>query len=202
MGALKGSGIVVTKTFDFKNFDSIELKDLDGKIEVEAGKPFSIQIAVDDNLEPLLLVNEKNNSLTIELNKNKNNRRYVENSNIKILITLPQLSKVMQTGNTNTFIKNVENKNFVIKSRGNGNITVEGKAENIDIQRSGNGNVYAGKLIAKNATVVSTGNGNVKVNVSDIFIANGSGNGDIQNIGKAKATSNSKKTGNGSIISN
>ena len=202
MGALKGSGIVVTKTFAFKNFDSIELKDLDGKIEVETEKPFSIQIAVDDNLEPLLLVNEKNNTLTIELNKNKNNRRYVENSNIKILITLPQLSKVLQTGNSNTFIKNVENKNFVIKSRGNGNITVEGKAENIDIQRSGNGNVYAGKLIAKNATVVSTGNGNVKVNVSDIFMANGSGNGDIQNIGKAKATSNSKKTGNGSIISN
>ena len=202
MGALKGSGKVVNKTFDFKNFDSIQLKDLDGKIEVEAGKPFSIKIAVDDNLEALLLVNEKNNTLTIELNKNKNNRRYVENSNIKILITLPQLSKVLQTGNSNTFIKNVKNKNFVIKGRGNGNITAEGKAENIDIQRSGNGNVYAGKLITKNATVLSTGNGNVKVNVSDNFMANGSGNGDIQNIGKAKATSNSKKTGNGSIISN
>ena len=202
MGALKGSGIVVTKTFDFKNFDSIELKELDGKIEVEGGKPFSIKIAVDDNLEPLLLINEKNNTLTIELNKNKNNRRYVENSNIKILITLPQLSKVLQTGNSNTFIKNVENKNFVIKSRGNGNITVEGKAENIDIQRSGNGNVYAGKLIVNNATIVSTGNGNVKINASESFNARGSGNGDIQNIGKAKATSNSKKTGNGSIISN
>ena len=111
MGALKGSGTVVTKTFDFKNFDSIELKDLDGKIELEGGKPFSIKIAIDDNLEPLLLVNEKNNTLIIELNKNKNNRRYVENSSIKILITVPQLSKVLQTGNSNTFIKNVENKN-------------------------------------------------------------------------------------------
>ena len=177
MGALKGSGIVVTKPFDFKNFDSIDLKDLDGKTEVEAGKPFSIIIAVDDNLESLLLVNEKNSTLTIALNKNENNRQYVENSHIKILITVPQLSKVLQTGNSNTFIKNVENKNFLIKSSGNGNITVEGNA--------------------KNATVVSTGNGDLKVNASESFNARGSGNGDIQNIGKAKATSNSKKIGNG-----
>lgn len=202
MGALKGSGKVVTKTFAFKNFDSIQLKDLDGKIEVEIGTAYNIKIAVDDNLEALLLVNEKNNTLTIELNKNKNNRRYVENSNIKILITIPQLSKVLQTGNSNTFIKNVENKNFVIKSRGNGNITVEGTAETIEVQKSGNGNVEAGKLIAKNATVVSTGNGDVKVNASDSFMAIGSGNGDIKNMGKAKASANSRKTGNGEIISN
>ena len=202
MSALKGSGKVVTKTFDFKNFDAVELKDLDGKIEVEAGRAYGITIAIDDNLEPLLLINEKNSILTIELNKNKNNRRYVENSNIKILITVLQLSKVLQTGNSNTFIKNVENKKFLIKSRGNGNITVEGNAENVDIQRSGNGNVYAGKFIVNNATIVSTGNGDVKVNSSESFTANGSGNGDIKNIGKAKASANSIKIGNGKIINN
>lgn len=202
MGALRGSGKVVIKTFDFKNFDAVELKDLDGKIEVEAGKAYGITIAIDDNLEPLLLINEKNNILTIELNKNKNNRRYVENSNIKILITVPQLSKIKQAGNNDTYIAGVENKIFTIESSGNGNVVVEGTTENIDVEKSGNGNVEAGKLIARNAVIISIGNGDVKVNSSESFTANGSGNGDIKNIGKAKASANSIKIGNGKIINN
>ena len=189
MGALKGSGKVVTKIFSYQNFDSIQLQDLDGKIEVEAGKAYSITIAIDDNLERLLVVNE-------------NNKRYVENSNIKITITVPQLCKIAQSGNSNTYVKAIESKSFRIQSRGNGNIAIDGTAENFDVQKSGNGNVEAGKLLTKNANIVSTGNGDVKVNASETFFADGTGNGDIINKGKAKASPNSKQTGNGEIINN
>lgn len=202
MGALKGSGKVVTKIFSFQNFDSIQLQDLDGKIEVEAGKAYSITIAIDDNLERLLVVNENNKTLIIALEKNENNKRYVENSNIKITITVPQLCKIAQSGNSNTYVKAIESKSFRIQSRGNGNIVIDGTAENFDVQKSGNGNVEAGKLLTKNANIVSTGNGDVKVNASETFFADGTGNGDIINKGKAKALPNSKQTGNGEIINN
>ena len=202
MGALKGSGKVVTRTFAFKNFDSIHLKDFDGKIEVEVGKGYSIKIAIDDNLEPLLLVNENNKTLSIALDKNENNRRYVENSNIKITIKVPQLSKVLQTGNSDTYLSGVESKILIVKISGNGNLVVAGNTENINIKKSGNGNVEAGKLNAKNANIFSTGNGDIKVNVSDNFMATRSGNGNIKNIGKAKASANSQKIGNSEIISN
>ena len=50
---LKGSGKAITKTYDYKNFDKLSFQDLDGKIEVEVGKEFSISVTIDDNLDKL-----------------------------------------------------------------------------------------------------------------------------------------------------
>ena len=122
MGALKGSGKIVTKTFAFQDFDKLQLNDLDGSVEVEVGKPHSIKISIDDNLEPLLTVSETNKTLTVALNKNENNRRYVENSNIKITISVPALNGVVHNGNSDAFITGLKNSNFSAKSTGNGNL--------------------------------------------------------------------------------
>ena len=202
MGALKGSGKIVTKTFAFQDFDKIQLNDLDGSVEVEVGKPYSIKISIDDNLEPLLTVSETNKMLTVALNKNENNRRYVENSNIKITISVPALSGVVHNGNSDAFITGLKNNNFSAKSTGNGNLVLAGIAENIEIEKAGNGNVEAAKLVVKNAKIISVGNGDVRVNASETFTADGTGNGDIINKGKAKPSANSKQKGNGEIINN
>jgi hypothetical protein len=42
-GPLRGTGKLLTKTFDFQDFDKVSLEDLDGNVEVEIGKPFSIK---------------------------------------------------------------------------------------------------------------------------------------------------------------
>ena len=202
MGALKGSGKIVTKTFAFQDFDKLQLNDLDGSVEVEVGKPYSIKISIDDNLEPLLTVSETNKMLTVALNKNENNRRYVENSNIKITISVPALSGVVHNGNSDAFITGLKNSNFSAKSTGNGNLVLAGTSDNIEIEKAGNGNVEAAKLIVKNAKIISVGNGDVKVNASETFTADGTGNGDIINKGKAKPSANSKQKGNGEIINN
>jgi len=202
MGALKGSGKIVTKTFAYQDFDRLQLNDLDGKIEVEVGTHYSIRISIDDNLEPLLVVTQSHKTLTIALNKNENNRRYVENANIKISISVPALNGVVHNGNSDAIITGLKNNNFSAKSTGNGNLILTGTADNIEIEKAGNGNVDAAKLIVKNAKIVSVGNGDVKVNANDIFTADGTGNGDIINKGKAKPSANSKQKGNGEIISN
>jgi hypothetical protein len=185
---LKGSGKTITKTYDYANFDKVYFDDLDGKIEVEVGKPFSVSITIDDNLLNLLVVTEntKNNHLTIYLKGNNNNRLYIEDTKIKVVITMPYLTDVRNNGNSGLTVTNINSKNFKVENPVNGSTTLSGIVDNLEVIDKGNGNLNAVDLFAKKATIICRGNGNVRVNVSETIIGKRSGNGNIINIGNAK----------------
>lgn len=199
---LKGSSKTITKTYDYKNFDKIYFQDLDGKIEVEIGKPWSISVTIDDNLEKLLTFkpNESENELKITFDDNRNNKMYVENSNLKIKITVPEASVIKHEGNSDLIVKNVFGRYFRLENTGNGTTKIAGSIDKLDIIKKGNGDVNAVNLITQNAEIKSTGNGNVTINVFKELTGILFGNGDIKNIGKAKFNVNSSKKGNGELL--
>ncbi|MCX6317563.1 MAG: DUF2807 domain-containing protein [Bacteroidetes bacterium] len=199
-GPLTGSGKLMSNTYDVKPFNKIKLIDLAGKADVEVGKPFAVAVDIDDNLAYLLSVSCEEGVLKIAFNDNQNNRLYIENTNIRIKIALPALNTLEHRGNNRVEVTGLSAKQLTIEKSGNGNLQLNGQIEELIINKSGNGEVDAGQLIARIAKVHASGNGNVNVNASDSFEANGSGNGDIQNIGTALATSGSGKSGNGRII--
>jgi hypothetical protein len=201
---LKGSGKTITKTYDYKNFDKLSFEDLDGKIEVEIGKTWSISVTIDDNLENLLSFSENvsENELRIQFKGNKNNQMYIEDTNFKIIITMPEVSVIRNTGNSDLVVKNILGRYFKLENTGNGESKISGTIDILDIVKTGNGDVNAENLIAKKADLKSTGNGNLIANVSEELTAKLTGNGDIINKGKAKFDSNSKKSGNGNLIVN
>jgi Putative auto-transporter adhesin, head GIN domain len=160
-GPLKGSGKIVNKTFSFINFDKVNLRDLDGNVEIEVGKPFAISVAIDDNLEALLNVSIDDNGLDISLKGNKNNRMYIENTNIKIKIALPSLIYVLHDGNNGLTINGITGDYFRIKCIDNGSAILSGYVNKLDIVCSGNGTVNAKKLLAKNIETTRRGNGNI-----------------------------------------
>lgn len=185
---LKGSGKTITKTYEYQNFDKVFFDDLDGKLEIEVGKPFSILITIDDNLINLLSVveNSSKKGLTISLKGNQNNKLYIEDTKIKVIITVPFLSEVSNNGNAELIVTNINSKNFKSENPVNGSTTLSGNVDNLEVFCKGNGNLYATKLQVKKALIFCRGNGNVKVNVSDEIEQTRSGNGNIQNIGTAK----------------
>ena len=200
MGAVKGSGVVVNKTYNYKNFEKVFIKDFDGKVAIENGKAFAITITIDDNLENLLEVTEKDGILKITLKSNLNNKRYIENTNIDVKITLPNLTEIKQEGNNNTIISGIIADKFLIECNGNGNLDCNGSSKNMYIISNGNGNVDTKKLISNKVSITKTGNGTVYINTKNTFIVNGTGNGDVVNIGGGKASEESKIKGNGEII--
>lgn len=201
---LKGSGKIITKNYDYKNFDKLTLEDLDGKIEVEIGKTWSISVTIDDNLENLLNFSENvsENELKIQFKGNKNNQMYIENTNLKIKITMPEASVIKNTGNCDLLVKNIVGRYFRLENTGNGDSKISGTIDVLDIVKTGNGDVIAENLLAKKANLKSTGNGNLIANISEELTAKLNGNGDIINKGKAKFDSNSKMSGNGKLIIN
>ncbi len=201
---LKGSGKTITKKYDYKNFDKVCFENLDGKIEVEIGKPWSISVTIDDNLEPLLTFTENPSEyeLKVQFKGNKNNQMYIENTNFKIKITMPEASVIKNTGNSDLIVKSIFGRYFRLENTGNGDSKIIGTIESLDVNKTGNGDVNAENLKAKKATLKSTGNGDLIVNVSEELSAKLTGNGDIINKGKAKFDANSKKSGNGDLIAN
>ena len=181
---LRGSGKTVIKTYDYQNFNKVNFDDLDGKLEIEVGKPFGISITIDDNLVNLLTLVENfdDKQLTISLKGNRNNNKYIEDTQIKVKITMPFLAEVNNNGNSGLIVTNINSKNFKTENPVNGNTTLSGIVDNLEVICRGNGNLNATKLIVKNASITCRGNGNAKINAEKIIESNRSGNGNIQNV--------------------
>ena len=199
---LKGSGKIITKNYDYKNFSQLSLQDLDGKIEVQIGKEFNISVAVDDNLLPLLSFEENNseNELKIFFNNNINNMKYIEECHLKIIITMPKITKIKQRGNSSLIISNLKESNLKIENSGNGTAKFLGSVENLEILNKGNGSTLAKELTTKNAKIICSGNGNVYVNISAELTGKATGNSNIINYGIAKFDAKSTKSGNAELI--
>ncbi|MEI7581413.1 DUF2807 domain-containing protein [Runella sp.] len=200
-GPLKGTGKLISKTFDFRSFDKVHLEDLDGKIEIEIGKTFSVKIEIDENLEPLLHVSkeEKEDELMISLKGNTNNKLYVEDTRIKVKVTMPEASVIRHRGNSALHITGIVGRYFRLENNGNGDASLQGNIDDLDIKKDGNGDVNAKNLIAKTAKVKCYGNGNVDVHVQISLTAHGSGNGNVGQFGPGKIEPISGITGNGEV---
>lgn len=200
-GPLRGSGKIVQKSFDFKGFDKVSFEDFDGSIEVEIGKTFSIKVEIDENLEPLLFAvnNESENILTLGLKNNYNGKLYLEDTRIKIKVTMPEASVILHRGNTNVKIMGIVGRYFRLENSGNGNVSLEGNIDELDIKKNGNGEVRAKNLVAKMAKVKSYGNGNVAINAQISLSAFGSGNCSVMQFGQGKIDPMSGIVGNGEV---
>ncbi len=200
-GQLRGSGIIANKQYDFTNFDKLELLDLDGTITVEIGQKWSVLVAIDENLLPLLSFDENKSEtqLRIFLKDNKNNNKYIEDTNINIKITMPEASVIKHNGNSKLFVHDIVGRYLGIENGSNATTILSGSIDQLDIKNTGNGNLIATQLTTKTADIKCKGNGNVKVNVANNITAKVSGNGSVFNEGKA-VFENSSTIGNGRLI--
>lgn len=199
---LKGSGRTITKNFEYTNFDKVYFEDLDGKLEVEIGKSWSITVIVDDNLESLLAFKENptEHELTIYFKGNKNNRMYIENSNVKIKITMPEATVIRNDSNASLVVNGVSGRYFRLENFSNSTSKVLGTVDELEVKNTGNGNSNLVELKAKKAKIICRGNGNTTVNVSEEIVATVSGNGNITNKGNANYNGKSSRTGNGNLL--
>lgn len=195
---LTGSGKIAEQTYPLNGFDKLHLENLAGRVEVEIGRPFSVSIAIDDNLQPLLQTGVLNGVLKVALKGNERNKLYIENTGIVVKISMPEISVLEHTGNSQLTVNGITGRYFRIKNTGNGNARVTGAIDELDIIKTGNGDINARYLVAKMVKLTTEGNGDVTINTNARFTASLSGNGNVTNYGTGTAAA-SQVTGNGNI---
>lgn len=181
--AVVGNGKEKSISYDLQSFDVLEVLWLGGKIEVEYGAAKSdISIVSDENLLDLLEVTNTKGTLRLEIKGNERNKLWLEDTKTVIKIrTTSQPQSITFKANANARLKGIDvAKLQVIKSE-NGNLALEGKATQLNLEKDGNGNVNAQNLLVETAAITSMGNGNVGVNAKKIDRKWMSGNGSLWN---------------------
>jgi Putative auto-transporter adhesin, head GIN domain len=149
-------------------------------ISIAVGAPATaISIAADDNLAPYFAVKQEGDMLSIGLPANRNNRLWMEGSNIRIQIALPILESLSIETNMDAEVTGLNQQQLKVDKSGNGDLRLTGKVTDLTLTKTGNGSVDMEQLYAQKAEIKSIGNGDVSVWVSEELQATRSGNGNI-----------------------
>ena len=190
MRPLTGNGTTKTLQYDIKAFENLEVLWLDGKIDVEFGAPKSdISIVTDENIFYLLKIENTESlprtlggALKLEIANNFKNRLWLEDDKTTIKIrTTAQPRQITYKANANATIKGINTTFLSIDKDENGNLTLMGKVQELNIHKKDNGALEAKNLEANITNINSSGNGMVSINSKSVQKQIVKGNGGLFN---------------------
>ncbi len=189
-----GSGHVTSEARNVASFTSVELAG-SADVNILLGDAQSVNVEADDNIAPLIQTIVTNGKLIINT---KPNIDFTSGNPVVVTISMRSLERVTLSGSGHLNVGAMMGPDLAIDLPGSGDITVEGGANNVNINLSGSGNVQCSGLKAKSAKVTLSGSGNATVYASETLDANISGSGTIHYDGNPAQITKSI-TGSGSI---
>ena len=215
-GAVAGSGVVETATYQVSDFDTIVI-DYPADITVVQGESGSVEIEAEDNLLVQLSADVESGTLRFENTERNWSDRVNPTKPVLVTITVVELNRVqfptagkmlienLQTISLSVSVSGAGDVNLTDLDAGNldfslsgaGNINVEGRAENLELSISGFGNFNGGDLQSQAADVHISGAGSATVWAEETLDASISGAGSIDYYGDPSV--NERISGVGSV---
>jgi len=215
-GAIAGSGVVETATYDLAEFQTISV-DYPGDYTVRQGDAESVTIEADDNLLPQLVAEVRNGTLHVENSERNWRDRVNPTEHVLITITVVELNRIqfptagkmlieeLQTDSLSLSVSGAGDVNMTdldagtldFSLSGAGNINVEGMAESLELSISGFGNFNGGDLQSQTADVHISGAGSATVWAEESLDASISGAGSVDYYGDPSV--NERISGVGSV---
>jgi hypothetical protein len=192
--AIRGNGDLVTETRDEKDFVGLDIS-VPGKVVVQQGAAFEVEVQVEENLLPYLKTEVKSGDLHVYFSRDV---RDVDD--LLVTVTMPELSSVRLSGSvifesSGSFAGDVLDLNLSgsciaemgnasyskisLELSGSGHIELRGEATVLDASLSGSGHLDALSCPVETADIRLSGSGSAKVDVSDTLFAKISGSGEI-----------------------
>jgi hypothetical protein len=193
--AVVGSGDITSETRPVKPFDQVVLMS-GADVDIKKGTHHQIIVHADDNIQDYIITEINGRTLEVRTRSGTN----LQNAQIRVEITLPELREVALTGSgtvawEGTFegdyaflcrlsgsgrVKGtVHMPNTEIHLSGSGVVELQGSTKEVDVKLSGSGRVKLEKLLAEEVHANLTGSGTIYTFASVKLNARISGSGDI-----------------------
>ncbi len=189
---IDGSGNIISETRDLESFTRIDVA-MGVDVYVTVGTPQQVKLTFDDNIIGKVRTRVRGNTLEIDSRSS-----FDCDSECKIEITVASLKGFSLAGSGDIEIHGVNGDGFEIEVAGSGNVKIDGRTKNLEIDLSGSGDIDTRELIAEDAEVDIAGSGNVQVHAEKSLEADVSGSGDIRYYGNPENVE-SDVSGSGSI---
>jgi hypothetical protein len=149
---ITGSGDIVTKTFDYQDFDAIDASH-GFRLDVTEGDEYSIAVSVDDNVLDRLDVRKDGDTLKIGLDQGGYTRM-----KLVAKITLPSLNSIEFSGGTQGEISGfTSTRDFNVDLSGGSWAIIEGSAGDLMIDASGGSHFDFSEFTVNDADVELSG---------------------------------------------
>ena len=182
---LKGSGNIITETYEVSEFDEIDFSSV-GQVNIIQDGSSGVSITGDDNIVELYEVEVRGNRLDIDSESYVN---FSPSSELVIDIYLSDLTELSISGAGDILGENLQLEDLEIDLTGAGQIELSGSAETLDLNSSGAADIDVQNLEVERAAVNLTGVGNITLWVTDALNARISGAGNISYYGEPEVDS-------------
>lgn len=179
-----GSGNIKTETRTINGVSSVSLVG-DGMLEIEQTGTDSLTITADDNILPLLSSEVRDGELKLGV---KNLANINETKQIQYKLTVKGLTGLSLAGDAEADVKRLATDHLKVNITGDGNIHIDGTADEQSITIIGDGKYDGAKLASKTASVSITGDGNLDIAVSEKLDVKILGDGKINYTGDPSVT--------------
>jgi hypothetical protein len=154
-----GSGNLVSRSFPLKGFSEINANS-GAQVEVTRAGGFTVEVQVDDNVEPMLDLSVVGDTLRIRLDVDSQ-----INVTLRVLVTMPELTGVTLNGGS-TLQGELAGEDLDTNLNGGSRTTLTGTAGRVTIEANGGSRALLGNLAAGDVHVTANGGSHVEINAS------------------------------------
>ena len=190
---VQGSGRVVRQNRPVGHFDRILIEGAE-VVEVRLGTQYSLSIAADDNVLPLLTSEVEGG--TVKLGSRGS---YRTRGPVRVWVTMPNLESLAASGSGSVAIDGVNNKQLALSLNGSGDIRAAGRTDQLNLSLNGSGSARLAGLAARNADVGIYGSGDASVRTAGDLDARVVGSGTLRYVGQP-AHVRRQRIGSGRIV--
>lgn len=204
VNTLKGSGEVITKSFEVGDFDKLTFSGI-GKLMIEQGEETSLTVEAESNVIDALKI--KTNASELEIGFKSRFINVIPTKDIIFHLKVKDLKKINISGagsiecnslsveslsidssGVGNIKMNITAKDLRIGISGAGKINLSGEVDTQQLDISGVGSYDAKELVTKDCEITISGAGKAVVNVTQTLDIQLSGVGKVEYVGKPSIT--------------